>query len=81
MRTSSVTLILIAVLMIVIVLALIVIFGFAIMLNTGGASSQEQNAIMQFAALFQEQVIGVFDVIGQWIDYLMVQIQKLSEYL
>jgi len=81
MRTSSVTMILIAVLVIIIVLALIVIVGLAVMLNTGGTSGQEQSAIMQFTALFQEQAIGVFDAISQWIEYLMVQIQKLSEYL
>ncbi len=81
MRTSSLTMILIAVLVIIIILALIVIMGFAIMLNTGGTSGQEQSAIVQFADFSQEQAAVAFDAISQWIDYLMGQIQKLSEYL
>lgn len=81
MRTSSVTMLLIAVLMIIIILALIVIIGLTVMLNTGGASSQEESAIMQFVTFSQEQVIGIFDALRQGFDYLIVQIQKISEYL
>ncbi|MDH7510374.1 MAG: hypothetical protein QHH04_04960 [Methanolinea sp.] len=81
MRTSSVTMLLIAVLMIIIILALIVIIGLTVMLKTGGASSHEESAIMQFVTFSQEQAIGIFDAIRQWFDYLIVQIQKISEYL
>jgi hypothetical protein len=72
---------LITVLMIIIILALIVIIGLTVMLKTGGPSSQEEGAIMQFVTFSQEQAIGIFDTFSQWFDYLIAQIQKLSEYL
>lgn len=81
MRASSVTMLLIAILMIIIILALIVIIGLTVMLNTGAGDSQEQSAIMQFVTFSQELMIGIFDTIRQWFDYLMVQIQKLSQHL
>jgi hypothetical protein len=81
MRSSSFTILLITILMIIIILALIVIIGLTVMLNSGGDAGSETGPFVQFISLVQEQLFGFFDVVQQWIEYFMRQIQKLAEML
>lgn len=81
MRTSSATMLLIAVLMIIIILALIVIIGLTVRLQAGCGTGQGEGAIMQFISFSQDQIVCLFDTIRQLFDLLMVQIQKLSEHI
>ncbi len=81
MRTSSFTILLIVLLMIIIVLALIVIIGLTAMLGTGSTTGEETGPIMQFVTLAQEQMLLFFDCLQQWFNYLISQIQKLSEVI
>ncbi|OPX71866.1 MAG: hypothetical protein A4E40_01569 [Methanoregulaceae archaeon PtaU1.Bin059] len=81
MRTSSFTILMIVLLMIIIVLALIVIIGLTAMLGTGSTVGEETGPIMQFVTLAQEQMLSVFDYIQQWVNYIIIQIQKLSELI
>jgi len=71
----------IVLLMVIIILALIVIIGLTVMLNTGGTSGEATGPFLEFVSLVQEQLLAFFDCIQQWIDYMMSQIQKLSEIL
>ncbi|OPX68021.1 MAG: hypothetical protein A4E37_01128 [Methanoregulaceae archaeon PtaB.Bin056] len=81
MRTSSFTILMIVLLMIIIILALIVIIGLTAMLGTGSTSGEETGPIMQFVAIGQEQMLSFFDFLQQWFNYLITQIQKLSEVI
>ncbi|MDI9633997.1 MAG: hypothetical protein QFX32_08105 [Methanolinea sp.] len=81
MRASSATMLLIAVLMIIIILALIVIIGLTVRLQAGCGTGQGDGAIMQFVSFSQDQVVCLFDALRQWFEFLMAQIQKVSEHL
>ncbi len=81
MRASSFTMLMIALLMIIIILALIVIIGLTVMLNNGGNATEETGPFLQFITFVQEQILATFGSIQQWIDYLLGQIQNLSEML
>ena len=81
MRASSFTILLIVLLMIIIILALIVIIGLTSMLGAGSTGGEETGPIIQFVTLAQEQVLAFFDCLQQWFNYLIIQIQKLSEAL
>ncbi|MCQ8893825.1 MAG: hypothetical protein NQU46_04250 [Methanolinea sp.] len=67
--------------MVIIILALIVIIGLTVMLNTGPSSGPESSPVYQFVTFSQDMLVGFFGVIEQWFDFLMVQIQKLSQVI
>lgn len=81
MRSSSFTILLITILMIIIILALIVIIGLTVMLNSGGEAGTETGPFIQSLNFVQEQLFAFFDCIQQWIEYFMIQIQKLADML
>ncbi|MCU0631541.1 MAG: hypothetical protein MUC66_01015 [Methanolinea sp.] len=81
MRAGSFTILLIVLLMIIIVLALIVIIGLTAMIGTGSPAGEEAGPILQFVTLAQEQVLAFFNCLQQWFEYLLIQIQKLSQAL
>jgi len=51
------------------------------MLNNGGNATEETGPFLQFITFVQEQILATFGSIQQWIDYLLGQIQNLSEML
>ena len=81
MRTSSFTILLIALLLIIIVLAFIVIIGLAIMINTGSAPSDESGAVYQFIQWSQFILNEIISTIQGILEYIAYQIEQLSKSL
>jgi hypothetical protein len=79
MRSSSFTILLIALLLVVILLALMIIIGLTIMLNTGNAP-QEGNAgpLMHFITSLENLLNTFFTGIQDWIAYFIEKLEEIS---
>lgn len=82
MRSSSFTILLIALLLIVILLALMIIIGLTIMLNTGNAT-QEGNLgpLMQFVHSLETLLDTFFAGVQDWIAYFIEKLEEISRAL
>jgi hypothetical protein len=79
MRSSSFTILLIALLLVVILLALMIIIGLTIMLNTGNAS-QEGNLgpLMQFVNSLETLLNTFIAGVQDWIAYFIEKLEEIS---
>jgi hypothetical protein len=82
MRSSSFTILLIALMLVVILLALMIIIGLTIMLNPGNAPEEGNlGPLMQFVnsleTLFNEFIAGVQD----WIAYFIEKLEDISKVI
>jgi hypothetical protein len=79
MRSSSFTILLIALLVVVILLALMIIIGLTIMLNTG-STSQEGNLgpLMQFVSSLENLMDTFIAGAQEWIAYFIEKLEEIS---
>jgi len=79
MRTSSFTVLMIALLLIIILLALVVIIGLAITINYGDAPQEEAGAIYTFILWSEYIMTKVIQAIQDFLEIVMYQIEQLSK--
>lgn len=78
MRSSSFTILMIAMLLIIILLALVVIIGLAITINYGDAPQEEAGAIYTFVLWSEYIMERIIQALQDFLDFILYQIEQLS---
>ncbi|HOP67159.1 MAG TPA: hypothetical protein PLM96_05135 [Methanoregulaceae archaeon] len=79
MRSSSFTILMIAMLLIIILLALVVIIGLAITINYGDAPQEETGAIHTFVLWSEYIMERIIQALQDFLDFILHQIEQLSK--
>ncbi|MBP1928023.1 hypothetical protein J2741_000570 [Methanolinea mesophila] len=80
MRSSSFTILLIALLLVVILLALMIIIGLTIMLNTGTPTQEgDLGPLMQFVHSLENLLNTFIAGVQDWIAYFIEKLEDISK--